>query len=135
MRNCMALLFNCFKAKFEVISGDVSTLSDHDPFDLKGPRSGQTLGRIKIWPEKGTSLVDRVEFQHGHERDQECDLELDVLLDQQHSVTFRWYAQQFDVPATQAKTALQEFVDNHDAVHAVYLLGGNVKGESGSRCA
>ena len=50
-------------------------------------------------------------------------------------VTFRWYAQQFDVPATQAKTALQEFVDNHDAVHAVYLLGGNVKGESGGRCA
>ena len=68
-----ALLFNCFKAKFEVISGDVSTLSDHDPFDLKGPRSGISLGRIKISPEKGTSLVDRVEFpnvwlsaeQHG----------------------------------------------------------------------
>ena len=69
----VSLLFNCFKAKFEVISGDVSTLSDHDPFDLKGPRSGQSLGRIKISPEKGTSLIDRVEFpnvwlsaeQHG----------------------------------------------------------------------
>ena len=69
----MSLLFNCFKAKFEVISGDVSTLSDHDPFDLKGPRSQQSIGRIKISPEKGTSLAERVEFpnvwlsaeQHG----------------------------------------------------------------------
>ena len=58
----MSLLFNCFKAKFAVISGDVSSLSDHDPFDLKGPRSGQSLGRIKISPEKGTPLIERLEF-------------------------------------------------------------------------
>ena len=35
----VSLLFNCFKAKFEIISGDVAGISDHDPFDLKGPRS------------------------------------------------------------------------------------------------
>ena len=101
-----ALLFNCFKAKFEIISGDASQvraeppslvpvlaasalllrtllpecaggrlcvvrglsahgcsqLSDHDPFDLKGPRSGASIGRIKISPEKGTSIVQRIEF-------------------------------------------------------------------------
>ena len=51
----------------------MSGIPEHDPVDLKGPRSGQSLGRIKISPEKGTSLVDRVEFpnvwlsaeQHG----------------------------------------------------------------------
>ena len=56
------LLFNCFKARFEVISGDATLLSDHDPFDLKGPRSGISIGRIKISPEKGTPLMNRVEF-------------------------------------------------------------------------
>ena len=39
-----------------------SYVSDHDPYDLKGPRSQQSLGRIKISPEKGTSIIDRVEF-------------------------------------------------------------------------
>jgi hypothetical protein len=69
----VSLLFNCFKARFEVISGDISTLSDHDPYDLKGPRSQQSIGRIKISPEKGTPVTERVEFpnvwlsaeQHG----------------------------------------------------------------------
>jgi hypothetical protein len=56
------LLINCYKAKFEIISGDATQLSEHDPFDLKGPRSQQSIGRIKISPEKGTSIISRVEF-------------------------------------------------------------------------
>ena len=58
----VALLFNCFKARWELHEGDVSTLSDHDVFDLKSARSNASLGRVKIAPEKGTSLVERVEF-------------------------------------------------------------------------
>ena len=46
-------------------------------------------------------------------------------------VTFRWYAQQYGVPAEEAKATLQEFVDANDAVHAVYLLAGSVKGGNG----
>ena len=48
-------------------------------------------------------------------------------------VTFRWYAQQYGVPAEEAKAALQEFVDANDSAHAVYLLAGSVKGDN--RCA
>lgn len=48
----------------QVISGDATLLSDHDPFDLKGPRSGTSIGRIKIAPAKGTPLVERVEFSN-----------------------------------------------------------------------
>jgi hypothetical protein len=48
----------------QVISGDATQLSDHDPFDLKGPRSGTSIGRIKIAPAKGTPLVERVEFSN-----------------------------------------------------------------------
>ena len=46
-------------------------------------------------------------------------------------VTFRWYAQQYGVPAEEAKATLQEFVDTNDAAHAVYLLTGSVKGGNG----
>ena len=48
-------------------------------------------------------------------------------------VTFRWYAQQYGVPAEEAKATLQEFVDANDSAHAVYLLAGSVKGDN--RCA
>ena len=48
----------------QVISGEATLLSDHDPFDLKGPRSGTSIGRIKIAPAKGTPLVERIEFSN-----------------------------------------------------------------------
>ena len=48
-------------------------------------------------------------------------------------VTFKWYAQQYGVPAEEAKAALQEFVDANASAQAVYLLAGSIKGDN--RCA
>ena len=45
-------------------------------------------------------------------------------------VTFKWYAQQYGVPAEEAKAALQEFVEANAFAHAVYLLVGSIKGDN-----
>ena len=49
-------------------------------------------------------------------------------------VTFRWFAQQYDVPAEQAKSVLQSYAADHDGeVSTVYLVGGSVKGDDSGR--
>ena len=60
--------------------------------------------------------------------------ELSALLDVQDIVTFRWYAQQMELPVETAKEELKQFCDNHRGkVHAVYLLGGGVTTSNGER--
>ena len=60
--------------------------------------------------------------------------ELAALLDVQDVVTFRWYAQQMDVPVEQAKKDLQQYADdNRGKVQAVFLVGGSLKAEGGVR--
>ena len=67
-------------------------------------------------------------------RDMSNQQQLAALLDVQDLVTFRWYAQQMDVPVEQAKEELQQFADDHRGdVNAVYLIGGSLKSDSGSR--
>ena len=59
-----------------------------------------------------------------------ADAQLSEALASNQLVTFRWYAQQYGVPAEEAKATLQEYVDANDSLHAVYLLAGRVKGDN-----
>ena len=55
-------------------------------------------------------------------------VDLPSLLEQQHSVTYRWYAQHFEVPVNTAKTALQEYIACRSGeVHAIFFIGGEAK--------
>lgn len=60
--------------------------------------------------------------------------QLAALLDVQDLVTFRWYAQQMDVPVEEAKAQMEQFADaNPDEIQAIYLLGGSLKPENDHR--
>ncbi|KAL1521019.1 hypothetical protein AB1Y20_022575 [Prymnesium parvum] len=60
--------------------------------------------------------------------------ELAALLDVHDVVTFRWYAQQMDLPVEQAKAELQQYADSHaSSVNTVYLIGGRLKSDGGSQ--
>eukprot|EP00316_Scyphosphaera_apsteinii_P023247 CAMPEP_0119311670 /NCGR_PEP_ID=MMETSP1333-20130426/23324_1 /TAXON_ID=418940 /ORGANISM="Scyphosphaera apsteinii, Strain RCC1455" /LENGTH=572 /DNA_ID=CAMNT_0007316105 /DNA_START=33 /DNA_END=1751 /DNA_ORIENTATION=+ len=52
--------------------------------------------------------------------------ELAALLDEQHSVTYRWYAQHKEISMEDAKVALQGYASKCDAdgLYVVHLLGG-----------
>ena len=58
----IVLMFNCFEASFQLLHGDLSTLPEADTSELRSLTSGKSLGRVKITPEKGTPIEERVEF-------------------------------------------------------------------------
>ena len=60
----IVLMFNCFEASFTLIQGDLSTLPESDTSELRSLTSGKVLGRVKVTPEKGTPMEDRVEFNN-----------------------------------------------------------------------
>ena len=57
----IVLMFNCARSSFELTHGDVATLPDSETIDLRALTSGAALGRIKISPEKGTPIEDRID--------------------------------------------------------------------------
>jgi len=58
----IVLMFNCFEASFTLAYGDLTTLPEAETSELRSLTSGKVLGRVKITPEKGTPIEDRVEF-------------------------------------------------------------------------
>ena len=58
----LVLMFNCHRSSFELLQGDLATLPESEAIDIKSLLSNNSLGRVKIAPEKGTPFVDRVEF-------------------------------------------------------------------------
>ena len=58
----VVLMFNCCDASFELVAGDLSTLPEAETIDLKSLTSGNTIGRVKIAPEKSTPIEERIEF-------------------------------------------------------------------------
>lgn len=53
--------------------------------------------------------------------------ELHALLESQHTMSYRWYAQHFELPVDEAKVELAQFAAKSE-VHTLHLLSG-VDGE------
>lgn len=63
-----------------------------------------------------------------------CLAEMSALLDEQELITFRWYAQQAELPVEQAKLRLLEYAKQHKhSVRVVYLVRGTIEAEGGQR--
>ena len=75
----MLLMFNCHRASFELLQGDLGTLPESEALDIKSLVSPATIGRVKIAPEKGTPFVERVEFPNEWRMGDEHGLEHDGL--------------------------------------------------------
>ena len=71
----LVLMFNCYRASFELLQGDLSSLPESEALDLRSLTSGASLGRCKIAPEKGTPFVDRIEFPNEWKMGDEHGLE------------------------------------------------------------
>ena len=73
----LVLMFNCFKAGFEVTSGDVESLPGNQTFDLLSKKSQRRLGVVRLAKTLGMPFLERVEFpdewlladEHGVEHD------------------------------------------------------------------
>ena len=73
----IVLMFNCFEASFELAYGDISTLPEAEMTELRSLTSGKIIGRVRLSPDKGTPLTERVIFtdswhlgsEHGLEHD------------------------------------------------------------------
>ena len=63
------------------------------------------------------------------------DERITAALESQHSLSFRWYAQRFDVPVEQAKAELKRYHEAHQSkVHALYLVSSINDADGFSRC-
>ena len=58
----MVLMFNCYRAEYRLELGDIATLPDAEDVALKAVESLQTIGRVKISPDKGTPFMERLDF-------------------------------------------------------------------------
>jgi hypothetical protein len=73
----IVLMFNCFEASFELSYGDISSLPEADMTEIRSLTSGKIIGRVRLSPDKGTPLAERVIFndswflgsEHGLEHD------------------------------------------------------------------
>jgi hypothetical protein len=60
----MILMFNCYRAECKLVMGDITTLPDAEDVHLKALASLQSIGRVKISPDKGTPFMDRLDFSN-----------------------------------------------------------------------
>lgn len=56
----IVLMFNCYEASFALTQGDLATLSESETCDVRSLTSGKVLGRVRLSPEKGTPIEERI---------------------------------------------------------------------------
>ena len=83
----IALMFNSYRASFELVLGELKTMPDSGAYDLRSLVTHQRLGSVKIAPVKNAPLVERVEFSDQWHRADE------------HGRGARWPAWRGDVAA------------------------------------
>ena len=75
----IALMFNSYRATFELVLGDLKTMPDSGAYDLRSLVTHQRLGSVKIAPVKNAPLVEGVEFSDQWHRADEHGVEHDGL--------------------------------------------------------
>ena len=75
----IALMFNSYRATFELVLGDLKTMPDSGAYELRSLVTHQRLGSVKIAPVKNAPLVERVEFSDQWHRADEHGVEHDGL--------------------------------------------------------
>ena len=90
-----------------MVNGDIASLPESDTIDLRSLTSGKVLGRVKITPEKGTPIEDRVEFNNEWKVGSEHGLVHDGLQgDGSLELRLDWKVEHEDTGKTEAKVAL-----------------------------
>ena len=59
-----ALIFNCYKAKFEVAEGSVDGIPTASSYNL-ATYGGEVVGSIGVADKKGADFRDRVKFKNA----------------------------------------------------------------------